>query len=201
MAMYKVQGIIFDLDGTLVELPIDWGRVIRHVESLLGRKVRSLLDLFPKLWGTKKYEEISRAIEEFEIASLSGLKILDDSPRLLIELSLKYKLGLVTFQGRNVTRKIIDKMGINRLLIVTRDDAPTRAEQISRIVSAAQLESKEFLVVGDRLNDVYSALKVGCNAVLVNRWGRYDLNRTGEEFAVIPNLKELPRLLRIREES
>jgi len=199
--MYKVQGIIFDLDGTLVELPVNWREVISTVENMLGIKVRSLLELYPKIWGTEKYELVSRMVERFEMASLDEFRFLDDSPQLLRDLSSKYQLGLVTFQGRNVTRKIIDKMGINRLLIVTRDDAPTRAEQISRIVSAAQLESKEFLVVGDRLNDVYSALKVGCNAVLVNRWGRYDLNRTGEEFAVIPNLKELPRLLRIREES
>jgi len=201
MVMYKVQGIIFDLDGTLVELPIDWHHVIRRVESLLGMKVGSLLDLYPKLWGTEKYEMISRAVEEFEIASLDRIRFLDNSPQLLMDLSLKYQLGLITFQGMNVTRRIINKMGINGLLIATRDDAPTRAEQISRIVSATRFKYENFLVVGDRLNDVYSALKVGCQAVLVNRQNRYCTSKIEKKIAVISNLKKLPDLLGIREES
>jgi len=197
MVMYKIQGIIFDLDGTLVELPIDWRKVIRHVESLIGRKIESLLDLYPELWGTEKYEIVSRAIEEFEIASLDGLRFLDDSPKLLRELSLKYQLGLMTFQGINVAKRIIQKMGIEDMLIATRDDAPTRTEQIARIVSATRFGFGDFLVVGDRLNDVHSALKVGCHAALVNRYGRYYLNRTENKFAVIPDLKKLVDLLKV----
>jgi len=195
--MYKIQGIIFDLDGTLVDLPVDWYRAIRHVERLLRIKVESLLELYPKIWGTEKYELVSRAIEKFEAASLDRLRFLDNSPQLLRDLSSKYLIGLMTFQGMNVTRKIIDMMEIDKLLAVTRDDAPTRAEQISRIVSATQYGFEEFLVVGDRLNDVYSALKVRCRAVLVNRYGGYEPNRIAKNFAVISDLKGLLELLRI----
>ena len=194
-AMYEVQGIIFDLDGTLVELPVNWHKVIRRVENLLGRRVKSLLELYPKLWGTEKYEMISHVIEEFEMASLDRLRFLDNSPQLLRRLSSKYQLGLMTFQGLNVARRIIDKIGVDGLLVATRDDAPTRAEQISLIVSAAQRKFEEFLVIGDRLNDVYSALNVGCHAVLVNRYGKYYLDRIEKRFAVISNLKDLPGLL------
>jgi len=198
MVMHKIQGIIFDLDGTLVELPVDWRKVIRRVESLLGRRVRSLLSLYPELWGTEKYEIVSRVVEEFEIASLDGLRFLDDSPSLLMDLSTKYQLGLMTFQGINVARKIIERMGIEDMVTATRDDAPTRIEQISQIVSATQLNYGDFLVVGDRLNDVYSALEVGCHAALVNRFGQYSPNRTDKKFAVIPNLKRLVDLLKIQ---
>jgi HAD superfamily hydrolase (TIGR01549 family) len=195
--MKKVRGIIFDLDGTLVSLPIDWRRVINHVSDLLGIKVRSLLDLYPRLWGTEKYDVVSRAIEEFELASLDGLEFLDDSPRLLMRLSSEYELGLITFQGVNVTRKIIKRMGIEGLHIVTRDDSPTRIEQIARIVSAARLGFGDFLVVGDMLNDVYSAIKAGCRAVLVDRRGKY----SPEGFDVIYNLNELLDLLMTENQS
>jgi len=199
--MNGVRGIIFDLDGTLVYLPVDWQEVIRRIEGLLGVRVESLLDLYPELWGTEKYEMISRVVEEFEMASLDGLRFLDDSPQLLKELSLKYQLGLVTFQGANVTRRILDEMGVDGLLIATRDDAPTRVEQISRIISATRFKFEDFLVVGDMLNDVYSALKVGCHAALVNRRGIHDIGRIREKITVLPNLKKLPELLRIRRES
>jgi len=185
----------------LVYLPVDWREVIRRIESLLGVRVKSLLGLYSELWGTEKYEVVSRLVEEFEMASLEGLRFLDDSPRLLKSLSLRYQLGLVTFQGANVTRRILDEMGIDGLLTATRDDAPTRVEQISRIVSATRFKFEDFLVVGDRLNDVYSALKVGCRAVLVNRWGIHDVDRIKERITVLPNLKKLPELLGIQGEK
>ncbi len=193
--MYNVHGIIFDLDKTLVHLSIDWGRVVRNIEDLLGVEFRSLSELFPMIWGTEKYEIVSRTIEEYELASLSKLKFLDDSPELLRDLSAKYKLGVVTFQGKNVTRMIIEKLGIQGIPIATRDDDPTRVGQISLILSNTQLQANEALVIGDRLNDVYSALEIGCNAVLVDRQNFYDLNRNKSGFSVISNLKELPKLL------
>jgi len=189
------------LDGTIIELPVNWRRVISHVENLLGMKVRSLLELYPKIWGTEKYPMVSRAVEEFEKAALGGLKFLDDSPQLLMRLSSKYQLGLMTFQGMKIVKRIIDRIGIAEILIATRDDAPTRTEQIAQIVSSTQFKSRDFLVVGDRLNDVYSALKVGCRAVLINRWGKYDPKSFGEKFTVIPNLKRLPDLLGIEGEN
>ena len=193
--MYEVQGIIFDLDGTLVHFSIDWGKVVRHIEILLDVEFTSLLELLPMIWGTEKYETVSRTIEEYELASLSQLKFLDDSPELLRDLSSKYKLGVVTFQGKNVTRMIIEKLGIQGIPIATRDDDPTRVGQISLILSNTQLQANEVLIIGDRLNDVYSALEIGCNAVLVDRRDSYDPNKHGREFTVISNLKKLPPLL------
>jgi len=196
--MYKVQGIIFDLDGTLVELPVNWREVISSVENMLGIKVRSLLELYPKIWETEKYELVSRMVERFEMASLDGFRFLDDSPQLLRDLSSKYQLGLITFQGINVAKRITEMIGINGLLMATRDDAPTRIEQISRIVSATRYEFEDFLVVGDLLNDVYSALKVGCHAVLVDRYNRYDdVDEIEKKITVISNLKNLPELLHV----
>ena len=192
--MAKVKGIIFDLDGTLVRLPVDWRRVLNTIEEMLGTKVKSLIGLYAEIWGTKTYEAVSRKVEEFEIASLDKMEILDDSPKLLKSLSTKYFIGLVTFQSRKVARKILERIGVEEIVIATRDDSPTRADQISLIISSTSLNPRAFLIVGDRLNDVYSALKIGCNAVLVDRMGRNLQNE--KEFIVIQNLKDLPKIIR-----
>ncbi|MCD6089203.1 HAD family hydrolase [Candidatus Bathyarchaeota archaeon] len=192
--MAKVKGIIFDLDGTLVRLPVDWRRVLNTIEEMLGTKVKSLIGLYAEIWGTKTYEAVSRKVEEFEMASLNKMEILDDSPKLLKSLSTKYFIGLVTFQSRKVARKIIERIGVEEIVIATRDDSPTRADQISLIISSTSLNPRDFLIVGDRLNDVYSALRVGCNAVLVDRTGRNLQNE--KEFIVIQDLKALPKIIR-----
>ena len=192
--MTKIRGIIFDLDGTLVHLPIDWRRVLNTIEEMLGTKIESLIGLYAEIWGTKTYEAVSRKVEEFEIESLDKMEILDDSPRLLKSLSTKYFIGLVTFQSRKVARKIIERIGIDEVMMATRDDSPTRADQISLVISSTTLNPRDFLVVGDRLNDVYSALRVGCNAVLVDRIGRNLQNE--KKFIVIRNLKDLPKIIK-----
>ena len=192
--MTKIRGIIFDLDGTLVRLPIDWRRVLNTIEEMLGTKIKSLIGLYAEIWGTKTYEAVSRKVEEFEIESLDKMEILDDSPRLLKSLSTKYFIGLVTFQSRKVARKIIERIGIDEVMMATRDDSPTRADQISLVISSTTLNPSDFLVVGDRLNDVYSALRVGCNAVLVDRIGRNLQNE--KKFIVIRNLKDLPKIIK-----
>lgn len=194
--MYKVRGIIFDLDGTLVNLHIDWRKVIKHVEGLLGVEVKSLLELYPKIWGTEKYELVSRAVEEFEFASLDRLEILDGSLELLMGLSLRYLLGLITFQGENVVKKMFDRLGIRNLIVATRDDAPTRIGQISHVISSTSLKSQDFLVVGDRLNDVYSALDLDCQAILIDRWNKFNPNKINKKIALIPSLTKLPNLLK-----
>jgi phosphoglycolate phosphatase-like HAD superfamily hydrolase len=112
-----------------------------------------------------------------------------------MRLSSEYKLGLVTFQGANVARKVIERMGIQGLPIATRDDSPTRIGQINMVMSATPLEPEDFLVVGDKLNDVYSAIKAGCRAALVDRRGRYAYRIFRREFDVISNLAELLDLL------
>lgn len=195
--MTRVKGIIFDLDGTLVRLPIDWRRVLNTIEQILGVKIKSLIGLYTEIWGTKTYEVISRKVEEFEMDSLDKMEILDDSPRLLKELSTKYLVGLTTFQSKKVARKILEKIGVEKIVMATRDDAPTRVGQISLVISSTSLGPRDFLVIGDRLNDVYSALKVGCNAVLVDRIGRSIQGR--REFTVIRNLRDLLRIIRENE--
>ena len=98
--MAKVKGIIFDLDGTLVRLPVDWRRVLNTIEEMLGTKVKSLIGLYAEIWGTKTYEAVSRKVEEFEIASLDKMEILDDSPKLLKKPidKILYRVGYVSEQ-------------------------------------------------------------------------------------------------------
>jgi phosphoglycolate phosphatase-like HAD superfamily hydrolase len=157
---------------------------------------------FPKVWGTEKYNLISRTIEDFELSSLGDLEVLDDSPKLLMQLSSRYLLGLVTFQGKNVLKKILETLGILNVFhgMSSRDDAPSRIEQISQIVSSSNFKPKDFLVVGDRLNDVNSALDFGCKAIQIVRPLPDNLHENNpdnkdKKFIVIHSLQEIPSLI------
>lgn len=192
-----VRGIVFDLDGTLVRLPVDWRLVVDGLSKMLNRRVVSLVKLYPLIWGSPNYEVVSRYVESYELKAIDNLLILDDSPNILMKLHSKYKLGLVTFQGLNVVKRILEKLNLSHLFegISTRDDAPTREEQISQVISSFNLKASDILVVGDRLNDVFSASKLGCKAALIDRYGRKLGNSLLKTSYVIYTLEELFELL------
>jgi phosphoglycolate phosphatase-like HAD superfamily hydrolase len=167
----NVRNLIFDLDETLVLLPVDWNLVYREVGRILGREVSSFTAILPMLWGSELYEEVSRLVEKYEFESLSGLIVLDNSPYVLRKLGESYTLNLTSLQSRGVIETVLNFMGVRRLfrVIVSRNERPTRREQIKLVLSKGGYEASETMMVGDRLNDVVSALDNNCKVALVVR--------------------------------
>jgi phosphoglycolate phosphatase-like HAD superfamily hydrolase len=167
----NVRNLIFDLDETLVLLPVDWNLVYREVGRLLGREVSSFTAVLSMLWGSELYGEVSRLVEKYEFESLSSLIVLDNSPYVLRRLGENYTLNLTSLQSRRVIESVLSLMGVRRLFrtVVSRDERPTRREQIKLVLSEGGYEASETMMVGDRVNDVVSALDNNCRAVLLVR--------------------------------
>jgi len=202
--MIRIKHLIFDLDETLIRLPVDWPAVYEEVRRSLEISFTDLLNLLTELWGTKDYGKVSRLIEKFELEALNRVYILDNSRELVLNLSKKFKLSLVTLQGRNVVEKILSGLGIRKIfeVVVTRDGAPTRFLQLRRVLDETGFRPEETLVIGDKLDDIESALKLGCWAVLVDRRGRAELlDEPREKLFVIKNLKDLEKVLYFLQEE
>jgi len=197
----NIRNLIFDLDETLVLLPVDWNLVYREVGRFLGREVSSFTAVLSMLWGLELYEEVSRLVEKYEFESLSGLIVLDNSPYLLRRLGRNYTLNLTSLQSRRVVESVLNLMGVRRLfsIIVSRNERPTRREQIKLVLSEGGYEASETMMVGDRVNDVVSALDNNCKAALVVRRldDLKDLRRLGLESKTLTlnSLMELCNIL------
>ena len=196
--MSNIKNLIFDLDGTLIKLPVDWRAAYNKVRDETGKLFSSLIELYSETWNTKLYEKISRIVEEYELEAAKSFQILDNSDKLILELSRKYRLGLVTLQGKNVALKILSEMGILEKfeVVITRNDAPARLLQLKNVINEANFDPRETLVVGDRDADVEAALKLGCWAVLVDRKGkaeRYD--EPEQRFFIVYSLQKIPEII------
>ncbi len=167
----SIRNLIFDLDETLILLPVDWSLIYRELGKLLGREVSSFTVTLSMLWGSDLYWEVSRFVEKYELESLSGLIVLDDSPYILRKLSESYTLNLTSLQSRKAIENVLSLIGIRDLfkVVVSRDERPTRRDQIKLVLSTGGYEASETVMVGDRVNDVLSALENGCKAVLIVR--------------------------------
>lgn len=193
-----IKGIIFDLDGTLVRLPIKYDKIFTKLQNLFDTQdeFRPLIPTIIKKANndSKLVEKAFNIICEEEVIAANNFKAIDDSVNIINYFKSKnYSLCLVTMQCMNAAKIILDKMQILELFssIVTRDILHERHLQIKKSIDVLSLSTNEIIMVGDRINDVKSAKQVGCPVILFNK----DKLNSFTECQVISNLSELKKLI------
>jgi len=172
--MIKV--IIFDLDGTLVNLNLDFEKLLSKIQALL----QTHEELSPFLEAIIKHTENNLSlrkkayeiIDEMEQKSINNLQIFPETVQVLNDLKSRGDtLALVTLQGRKAVDLILQKYSLTNIFnsIITRENSHLRSEQIDRIITLLKIPKPQVLMVGDRLNDVKASKKVGINWILVRR--------------------------------
>ena len=193
-----IKGIIFDLDGTLVRLPIKYDKIFTKLQNLFDTQdeFRPLIPTIIKKANndSKLVEKAFNIICEEEVIAANNFKAIDDSVNIINYFKSKnYSLCLVTMQCMDAAKIILDKMQILELFssIVTRDVLHERHLQIKKSIDVLSLSTNEIIMVGDRINDVKSAKQVGCPVILFNK----DKLNSFTECQVISNLSELKKLI------
>lgn len=171
MTLDNIRVLVFDLDGTLVKLPVDWNSVVQQLSEVVGKKVNSVLGVLNQYFNTSLYSRINKVLEVHELKSINELEILDNSVSLLRKLSNRYRISIVTMQSRRVAREVVHRMGISDIIdtILTREDARNRIEQLSYLLKILDEPSQNVLFIGDKALDVIAAYVNNVRSVIVLR--------------------------------
>ncbi len=169
--MGLAKAIIFDIDGTLVHLPIAWDKVLKELMNLGITNAKSFLAIISKYHGTDIFHKINKIVENEELKAIEKMIILDNSPAYIKELCSRYKIGFVTMQSRMVAERILQLLGLDKCnyALLTREDAGTRIEQISRIIKILGVEPDEALFFGDKVIDAIAAIINMVRAIIILR--------------------------------
>ncbi len=167
------KGIIFDLDGTLIQLPVNYDIIQNNLKEFFNTS-ENLKPLIPTIIKLSKNDQNKihtsfNLICKEEILASKNFEIMNDAVEILKFLKSKNLiLCLVTMQCRDALEKILQKMEVLDLFdsIISRDDSYDRFEQIQNSLKNICLESSDVLMVGDRIHDIESAKKAGCIPVL-----------------------------------
>ena len=170
-----VKTIIFDLDGTLVNLPIDYSIIRKNLQKFLHTN-DELKPLIPSIINICKNDEelIKKSFSiicEEEERSFNNLSIIQNSFELLQKLkNKKISIILMTLQCRSIVEKIFIEYNLEQIFSysITRNEDIDRFSQIKKIVNEKKIIPAETLVIGDKLQDVISAEKINCNSILFN---------------------------------
>jgi len=193
----NIRLFIFDLDGTIVKLPIDWTEVKKKIRKILETN-SSLTPLIPSIEQLVANSELKRRIykvvDDEEMKAVKKLRFDEDIARLFQKLKkLGYKLALVTLQGRKPAIEALNRLKVREFfdLVISRDEKKDREEQIEITLKTMGVPSSKAVIVADRLRDMLVAKRLGCVSMAIT--GKLEING---DFK-LNNIKEILRMLEV----
>jgi len=161
--------IIFDLDGTLVRLPIDYEALrLRLYESFNDPLVFDSIYKFLISLDRKRRQEAFRIMDEFELGSVNKMYV-DPTIHEGFKLIRSYTKALVTLQGLKPAMLVLEKIGIKEefSIVVTREFSLNRVEQIKYVMDKLGAEDERTIFIGDTENDLMAAKTLGILPIIV----------------------------------
>jgi phosphoglycolate phosphatase len=209
----RVRGIVFDLDGTLVDsypaitASVNRARVAHHLPPLPEAEVRvhvghGLESLIAELVGAANVEEGVRLFREhYAQAYASGTSALNGASGVVHELSRRgYGLAVASNKPARFSEAILETLGMRGAFreVQGPDRAGTTKPEPTMLAlcrRALEVGPDETLYVGDMVLDVETARRAGVPVVLVpgGSSSLAELSATGER--VLGTLIDLLHLL------
>uniref|UniRef100_A0A7C5UVV7 ATP-grasp domain-containing protein n=1 Tax=Ignisphaera aggregans TaxID=334771 RepID=A0A7C5UVV7_9CREN len=167
--------VIFDLDATLVNLPVNWKQVKSRLINLnLVLKWESINRAMTRLWlsNVDNYFKLSRVLEEEELKSIEKLN--ESSllvPRSYIEELRRYSsICIATKQSVRVAEEVLKRLRLYDYIdvIIGRDNGvdPIKVEMYRRCIEV--LGSSHALVLDDNIEYVVDAYRKGFTPMLIS---------------------------------
>ncbi|MDC0170150.1 HAD family hydrolase [Candidatus Nitrosopelagicus sp.] len=168
--------LIFDLDGTLIRLPIRYETLQKNLQNFFHTE-NNLSPLIPSIINQAKNDQnvIDDAFKIVCDEELIAAKTLEEIEGLHDVMkyvtSTNYTISLVTMQCKRSLDVILKKLNLeeNFSSILTRDDYPDRFLQIQKTCESLNFVPSDVTMIGDRIHDINSANQANCKSILVNR--------------------------------
>ena len=161
-----VSGIIFDLDGTLVDSRLDFEQMRREMGLPAGRPILEGI-------ATLDEEEAARCrriLHEHEWAGYERAVLLPGVIELLSWLrDRRLPIGIVTRNSRDVSLATLSRLKLECDILLTRDDGPIKPDPwpVLAICRRWEASAEQVAMIGDFRFDVESGRAAGTRTVLL----------------------------------
>jgi HAD superfamily hydrolase (TIGR01549 family) len=163
--MRELKAVIFDLDGTLVDVPYDWVLIRKK----LGTQGVPILHYISTLEEPEKTEKL-RLLEKYEEEATAKAVLKRGIPRLMNFLEKRgIKKILVTNNSRKNVLTLLKRFKLDFDHVLTREDGLWKPSGAPFLAALKQLgiEKEESCVVGDSHFDVEAAEEAGITKVFI----------------------------------
>ena len=221
--MGRYKGIVFDLDGTLVNSEVDFVRMKRNMIAVLEEHGAPKGVLTPQmttvivLENARKYwaeqgktetekqwleDEMTRLMDQGELEAIETLTVIKGAKDAVHKLNrMGYRLAILTRSHHEYAAKALEKTGMigDFELILGRGETPQPKPYAEAMIHAAKLMNlrlDELFLVGDHHIDATCALNAKCHFVGVATGPRPERSwEVNKPETILPSVAEIPTWL------
>jgi len=219
MKLQNIKAIIFDFDGTLAVLNIDFPLMRERIISLIRHfgieeraiRERYLLEIIDEVYpmirekdssGAEKfYDKAHQILHEVELKAAEEGSLIPGAGGTLRMLRLwGIKVGIVTRNCEEAVRKVFPDIDDYCDVFISRDSVDKvkpHPDHLNSMLGALKVSGEEAVMVGDHIIDIQAGKKVGMKTVgvLTGRINREEFEKAGADY-ILRDVSEIYPLLK-----
>ncbi len=160
-----LRGIIFDLDGTLVDSQLDFDQMRAEMELPAGLPILEAISQMPE----PRASECRAILTRHELAGVERATAMPGVHDLLAELHRRrLRLAVLTRNSRAIAEATLQRCGLEFDEVIGREDAPAKPDPtaILQLCARWELGVHEVAMIGDNRFDLEAGRAAGSRTVL-----------------------------------
>ena len=219
---HHIRAVVFDFDGTLAILNIDFGlmreRVVQWMQTfgIGGERVKErylleLIDEVHRLLDEEKspseadrfYDGAHQILREIEFSAAAEGRMIPGAQETLVSIRQSgTKVGIVTRNCEEAVRRVFPDIDLFCDAFISRDSVKKvkpHPDHLAAVLEVLQVQAEETVMVGDHVLDILAGKGVGMRTigVLTGYIKREDFEKAGADI-ILNNVLELRQMLEVR---
>ncbi len=189
----KPSGILFDLDGVLVDSFDAWLAALNDALKIFNQKEITKDEFIEKYWGHDLFDNLDKMNLTYEVGvacnslykkHVDKIKIYPDTKYILNQLNM-YRKGVITNTPKDSAVKVLEQFDIDRYFefVLTSDDVEISKPNPELVLKSCELlnsKPDEVILIGDTKSDVEAGKAAGCKVIGVNVDADYTIKNISE---------------------
>jgi phosphoglycolate phosphatase len=216
--LHAIKAVIFDFDGTLAVLNIDFSSMRERIFDLMRRyeieektiQEKYLLEIIDEvyqiLWKQNPsraetfYQESHHILHEVEMKAAEKGKLIPRTEGTLKSLREKgIKVGIITRNCEEAVRKVFPEIDSFCDVFVSRNSVKRvkpHPDHLTRVMESLKISGEEAVMVGDHMIDIQAGRRVGMKTmgVLTGRTKKEEFEKEEADY-VLTNVSEIYKIV------